>query len=139
MDREISWPARVYSCFRTSPPIFGTDLLRYDELDPARSALLADFCTRHSLHFRTFRLVRAKSDLAVPQATDSHCFPFIPCLSGLQPALGGIHAYQPGMDPIYLLSTFFRFYSTCSASTLRAERSCWSRRFASRPRRRRSA
>ena len=33
----------------------------------------------------------------------------IPCVSGLQPALGGVHAHQSGMDPLYLLSAFFGF------------------------------
>src|SRR5436189_6140203 len=99
LDRKISWTSGIHSRFRRSPPFFRTNFLYDDEPDSAGSYFLADLCYYHSFPLRTFSLVRVKSSLASPQAPDSNRLAASSCISGLQPALGGVHAHQLGMDP----------------------------------------
>src|SRR4026208_2175400 len=93
LDRKSSGTERILPCLRGSPSIFSADLFCDDQPDSTDSHLLADFRPRHSLHFRTFSVVRVKSGLASTSATDIYRVSFVSDLSRLQSALGRPHTY----------------------------------------------
>src|SRR5678816_4656057 len=107
MDRKISRATGILSSFCRCSSISRTDLLCNDQPRSAASTVLADLCTRDSLHFRLGNLVRVKSGLAQSSTPGAgRIFTFFG-ISRLQPALGGVHSYQSGVDPIYFLFVIF--------------------------------
>ena len=111
MDRKVPGPCRFHSRLPRLSSVPWTDLLYNNQPDPNQPAVMADLCPGHPLFIRAGGLVRIKPDLAKPQTTGSGRSASLPGLPRLQPALGGSHSHQSGMDPSPFLFDLVRLYS----------------------------